>query len=82
MISATEVDIRNRSWTSAWTCELLRRERAARLICGYIDTSAIERLTAEGVDIRLGQCAGPALRLVAEFDRLPKVRRAGRDGVA
>ena len=50
---------------------LVAGSNAKRLICGYIPDTERERLSASGVDIRLGSCADAVDELLVAFPDLP-----------
>ena len=63
--------IRNRGWTSEWMCATALAYAVDGLVCAYIDSAALCRLTEAGIDVRLASCARPVTELVAAFARLP-----------
>ncbi len=64
--------VRNRGRSSDWVCQEVLCRGARRLACGFIDPTALGRLTAAGVDVRLGPCSVPALELIERFATLPR----------
>lgn len=58
--------------TGEATCDLVLATGITKLICGFIDEADRNRLSAFGVDIRLGSCSRPVTLLAREFDVLPK----------
>ena len=69
--------IPNRGWTSEWVRGPRDEEKVARLICGFVDSRAHQRLAAAGVDKRLGPCVGSALTIIGRFEQLPKPGQSG-----
>lgn len=61
----------NAERTSRSTCDLILASGIARLVCGFISEPDRERLSASGVDIRIGSCARSVNALVRMFDALP-----------
>jgi hypothetical protein len=57
--------------TTDAACELIMETGANRLILGFIPGTAVRKLRAAGVDIRLGSCACTVDDLAACFDHLP-----------
>lgn len=53
-------------------CDLILQLGPTRLICGFIDDAAKERLSAAGIDVRLGSCSCSIAELVAGFHDLPR----------
>ena len=62
---------RNRGWTSEWACATVLAYAVDGLVCAYIDSAALRRLTEAGIDVRLASCARPVNELVAAFAQLP-----------
>ena len=62
----------NRERTGEATCNLVLATGITKLICGFIDEADRSRLSAHGVDIRLGSCSRPVTVLAREFNVLPK----------
>lgn len=62
----------NSERTGEAACDLVLATGINRLICGFIDEADRSRLSALGVDIRLGSCSRPVAMLAREFDVLPK----------
>ena len=60
----------NTQRTSAALCDLILAIGPGRLICGFIGENEKRRLTAAGIDIRLGSCACPLDDLVTGFEKL------------
>jgi len=61
---------RTRRTTEA-TCDLILRTGAHRLIFGFIPGAAARKLSAAGIDLRLGSCGCAVEELAACFDQLP-----------
>lgn len=57
--------------TSRSTCDLIIESGATRLVCGFIAIHERDRLSAHGVDVRLGSCICPVTVLSDVFDTLP-----------
>lgn len=62
----------NSERTGDATCDLVLATGSTKLICGFIDEADRSRLSALGVDVRLGSCSRPVSLLAHEFDILPK----------
>lgn len=58
--------------TSKSTCNLVLATGIDKLICGFIGEPDRNRLSALGVDVRLGSCSRPVTVLAREFEILPK----------
>ncbi len=71
-----KVYVPNECGTSDWMCEELLRHKVRRVVCGFIDAHAASRLTAAGLDVRLGPCSVPAESLIERFEVLPKALKA------
>lgn len=52
--------------------DLILESNAAQLICGFIPEAERTRLSAAGIDVRLGSCACDVDELVVEFSNLPR----------
>jgi len=50
---------------------LVMGANAKRFICGYIPDAERKRLSASGVDVRLGSCASAVEELITAFPILP-----------
>ncbi len=48
------------------------------LIAGFVPDDARARLTAAGIDVRIGPCSEPATALVRRFESLPRAEMADR----
>lgn len=62
----------NSERTGQSTCQLVLATGITKLICGFIDEADRNRLSAFGVDVRLGSCSRPVPMLAREFEILPK----------
>lgn len=51
--------------------DLVTDSAAKRLICGYIPDAERKKLSAAGIDVRLGSCASAVDELIVEFSNLP-----------
>lgn len=56
--------------TSAAMCDLILAIAPSRLVCGFIGANEKRRLSAAGIDVRLGSCARPIQDLVSGFEEL------------
>ncbi len=61
----------NAQRTSDATCDLILASGTTRLVCGFVAKLDRERLTAQGIDVRLGSCARRVDALVRDFETLP-----------
>lgn len=61
----------NTERTSAFMCELILASGVTKLVCGFIPEPDRSRLSACGVEIRIGSCARSVEALIREFDALP-----------
>lgn len=61
----------NAERTSDAACALILASGATRLVCGFIARADRDRLSAHGIDIRLGSCACRVEALVRDFENLP-----------
>lgn len=52
-------------------CKLILKTGVHRLVLGFVNGPAAQKLHAAGIDIRLGSCASAVKDLVANFDDLP-----------
>ena len=66
------VYVANEGGTSDWMCEELLRRKVRRVVCGFIDADAANRLVAAGLDVRLAPCSVPAESLIGRFRSLPR----------
>lgn len=51
-------------------CDLIVSAGSGRLICSFIGEAEKRRLSATGIDVRLGSCASAIQELVASFHQL------------
>ncbi len=61
----------NTERTGAFMCDLILASGIRKLVCGFIPERDRDRLSACGVEIRIGSCARPVEALIREFDVLP-----------
>lgn len=57
--------------TSAFMCDLILASGVTKLVCGFIADPDRDKLSACGVEIRIGSCARSVEALIREFDTLP-----------
>lgn len=53
-------------------CDLILELRPGRIICGFIVEPELQKLSAAGIDVRLGSCSCPVDELVSGFHSLPR----------
>ncbi|MDF2117842.1 NifB/NifX family molybdenum-iron cluster-binding protein [Roseiarcaceae bacterium H3SJ34-1] len=52
-------------------CDLLLELKPGQVICGFIGKPEKQKLSAAGIDVRVGSCSCPIDELVASFSGLP-----------
>lgn len=58
--------------TSRSTCDLILESGVTRLVCGFIAEPERRRLSAAGIDVRIGSCRLSVEDLVDGFAKLPQ----------
>jgi hypothetical protein len=53
-------------------CEVILALKPRRLICGFVARPEREKLSAAGIDVRLGSCNCSVDELISSFSTLPK----------
>ena len=61
----------NTERTKQSTCDLILKSGVTRLVCGFISEPERDKLSAAGIDVRLGSCVCPVDDLAAGFEMLP-----------
>jgi predicted Fe-Mo cluster-binding NifX family protein len=61
----------NTERTKQSICDLILKSGVTRLVCGFISEPERDKLSAAGIDVRLGSCVCPVHDLAASFEMLP-----------
>lgn len=61
----------NAERTGESICNAILASGITRLICGFVAEPDCIRLSASGIDIRIGSCARPVTALIRMFETLP-----------
>jgi predicted Fe-Mo cluster-binding NifX family protein len=62
----------NEQRTATAMCDLILKIGVDRVVSGFIGGTAVQKLRAAGIDVRLGSCSCAVEDLAAGFDGLPR----------